>query len=99
MAPPLTPFAQDMTMLRTAVLLLPLVFAGPAQAAPAAELWERWAGHDPDSQTTVDHREFERFLLSRAYINNWRGVEIDDEGRLVASKIYDWPLNVAPWSK
>lgn len=35
---------------------------GPVQAAPRAELWERWLAHDPSSTAHVDHSPWERFL-------------------------------------
>jgi len=43
-------------------LLLVVVFAPPAAAAPRAELWERWTAHDPASTASVDHAAWDRFL-------------------------------------
>lgn len=45
-----------------ALLLLALVLASPAAAAPRAELWERWTAHDPASAAAVDHSAWDRFL-------------------------------------
>ncbi len=36
--------------------------AHTANAAPSAELWERWAAHDPASTTRLDHGAWTRFL-------------------------------------
>jgi len=52
---------------RVAIFLLFLSVAAavqqvPAQAAPRAELWERWLAHDPSSTATVDHSPWQRFL-------------------------------------
>ena len=44
------------------VVLLVLLTPVPAVAAPKAELWERWAAHDPASTITIDHRPFDQFL-------------------------------------
>jgi Protein of unknown function, DUF547 len=43
-------------------LLAPPMAAAPAGAAPKAELWARWAAHDPRSTTRVDHGTWARFL-------------------------------------
>jgi len=37
------------------------------QAAPAAELWERWTVHSPNSTVTVDHGAWDSFL--RTYVS------------------------------
>ena len=44
------------------VLVLASSVAGTAQAAPRAELWARWAAHDPASDITVDHAPWDRFV-------------------------------------
>jgi hypothetical protein len=44
------------------VCLILLLAAGVAQAAPRAELWERWTAHDPKSAQTIDHGAWEAFL-------------------------------------
>jgi len=36
--------------------------AGPAVAAPKAELWSRWLAHDPASAESVDHAPWSAFL-------------------------------------
>jgi hypothetical protein len=33
-----------------------------ALSAPRAELWERWAAHDPDAAATIDHAAWDRLL-------------------------------------
>lgn len=43
----------------SATLTLP---AGPAAAAPRADLWERWTAHDPASTATIDHGAWGAFL-------------------------------------
>lgn len=45
--------------------LVVLMLASPlssVRAAPDAELWGRWVGHDPASTETVDHAPWDRFL-------------------------------------
>jgi Protein of unknown function, DUF547 len=44
------------------VSLILLLAAGVAQAAPRAELWQRWTAHDPNSAQTIDHGAWEAFL-------------------------------------
>ncbi len=39
----------------------------PAQAAPKADLWERWTAHDPNSAVTLDHGPWDDFL--KAYVS------------------------------
>lgn len=42
---------------------IPLLgMAAPIAAAPAADLWEYWSSHDPQSRETVDHASWSRFL-------------------------------------
>jgi hypothetical protein len=43
--------------------LIALLAAGAAQAAPRAELWERWTAHDPKSTRQIDHSAWEAFLM------------------------------------
>ena len=45
---------------------LALLATSPADAAPKAELWERWTAHDAAATTTVDHAVWDRFL--KAYV-------------------------------
>jgi hypothetical protein len=47
--------------IRTVCLLL-LLAAGAAQAAPRADLWERWTAHDPRSTGRIDHSAWDDFL-------------------------------------
>jgi hypothetical protein len=49
-------------LIRTVCLLL-LLAVGAAQAAPQAELWERWLAHDPRSIRPVDHSAWDDFLM------------------------------------
>lgn len=49
-------------LIRTLCLLLLLATAG-AQAAPRAELWERWTAHDPQSARQIDHSAWEMLLM------------------------------------
>jgi hypothetical protein len=45
------------------VALVCLLALGPAaQAAPKAELWQRWETHDPQSDKRVEHGAFKAFL-------------------------------------
>lgn len=47
-----------------AILGLLMGLAGAsAQAAPRAELWERWLAHDPASILQIDHDEWDAFLV------------------------------------
>jgi len=43
--------------------LLLLLTAGAAEAAPRAELWERWTAHDPHAQRQIDHGAWDKFLM------------------------------------
>lgn len=45
-------------------LLIGVVATGvaTADAAPRAQLWERWLAHDPDSMHHIDHGEWDGFL-------------------------------------
>ncbi len=45
----------------TAMGAIAFASAGPAQAAPRAELWDRWTAHDPNSFQTVDHSAWDNF--------------------------------------
>lgn len=38
-------------------------------AAPKAELWQRWMGHDPAATTTIDHQAWDHFV--RAYVSSF----------------------------
>ena len=49
-------------MLIRLVCLILLLAAGVVQAAPRAELWERWTAHDPKSARAIDHGAWEAFL-------------------------------------
>lgn len=50
--------------LLTMAASLPLMATGSsiAAAAPAANLWDRWTAHDPQSRKAVDHTRWNRFL-------------------------------------
>lgn len=46
-----------------AILGLLMVLAGASgQAAPRAELWDRWLAHDPTSTRQIDHADWDAFL-------------------------------------
>ncbi len=49
-----------------------LVF--PSQAAPKAELWERWTKYDNTSTDTVSHSQWDTFL--KTYIANHDGINL-----------------------
>lgn len=49
-------------MARALALLLLMLAALPAWAAPKADLWERWTAHDPASTLSIDHRDWDDFL-------------------------------------
>jgi len=38
------------------------IAAAPVQAAPKADLWPRWTEHDSDSNETIDHSAWPRFI-------------------------------------
>jgi Protein of unknown function, DUF547 len=42
--------------------LLAILASALSQAAPRAELWDRWLAHDPDSMQQIDHAEWDAFL-------------------------------------
>jgi Protein of unknown function, DUF547 len=47
-----------------AILGLLMILAGAsAQAAPRAELWDRWLAHDPASILQIDHDDWDVFLV------------------------------------
>jgi len=46
----------------TAVVCAIGLLATAAHAAPRAELWPRWAAHDPAATATIDHAAWDRFL-------------------------------------
>lgn len=48
--------------IRTVCLFL-LLTAGAAQAAPRADLWERWIAHDSGSTRRIDHSAWDGFLM------------------------------------
>lgn len=58
-------------MRRVFLILVLLVLPTGGQAAPKADLWERWLAHDPSSITVVDHRPWARFL--RLYVRSGPG--------------------------
>ena len=66
-----------------------LASAGPASAAPRAELWSRWTANDPNSFTSVDHSVWDTF--TRRFVTrgsngvalvNYGGVSAADTGGL-----------------
>lgn len=48
--------------MRRLVILIGLLLALPAEAAPEKELWERWTRHVPQSAALIDHRPWDKFL-------------------------------------
>jgi hypothetical protein len=46
------------------VFAVAALLSGATGAAPEAELWERWAAHDPASAVEIDHAPWSRFLAS-----------------------------------
>ncbi len=57
---------QLMTVVIAVALALAMPYALAANAAPKAELWQRWTAHDPASTATVDHSAWQRFV--EAYV-------------------------------
>jgi hypothetical protein len=58
----------------------------PAVAAPSADLWARWAAHDPNSAASIDHAPWGRFLDRHVRtapdgVNRLIYGEAGDEGR------------------
>ena len=49
-------------MVRALALLLLVLTALPAWAAPKADLWQRWTAHDPASALEIDHGDWDDFL-------------------------------------
>ena len=52
-------------MVRALSLLSPillLLLTPLAQAAPEADLWQRWTAHDPASDETIDHQSWSDFI-------------------------------------
>lgn len=68
--------------LRTAVVML-LLLAADANAAPKAERWARWERHDPASTATIDHTPWAAFL-SRYVQTDSRGVNRVEYGSVEA---------------
>ncbi len=59
-------------------------------AAPAAELWARWATHRPEATEKIDHALWDKFLASYVRLGadgitrvNYRGVTAGDRGLLL----------------
>jgi len=68
-----------------------LAFAASAEAAPKAELWDKWLAHNPESTEVIDHSSWQDFLT--AYVApdgdgvvrvNYSGVSPADRKRLKA---------------
>ena len=57
---------QLITVVIAVALVLAMLYALAANAAPKAELWQRWTAHDPASTATVDHSAWQRFV--EAYV-------------------------------
>jgi hypothetical protein len=53
----------------TVCLVLALTMV-PAQAVPQSEAWDIWLEHDPDSVQSIDHAEWERFLVEYVRIGS-----------------------------
>lgn len=49
-------------MAKRLLLMVLALMATPALAAPDAELWSRWVGHDPAAKSIVDHSAWSAFL-------------------------------------
>ncbi len=50
------------TVVAAIALALALLYTFAANAAPQAELWQRWTAHDPASTATIDHSAWQRFV-------------------------------------
>ena len=46
------------------------VWALTSEAAPDADLWESWEAHNPESQVTVDHTAWQKFLDTHVVASN-----------------------------
>lgn len=66
-----------------AALVLPLAgfLSFEKLFAPKAEIWERWTTHDPLSPTAIDHRLWDRLLMTYV-IRGWDGVNRIAYGRV-----------------
>ncbi|MGF1624555.1 MAG: DUF547 domain-containing protein [Alphaproteobacteria bacterium] len=51
-------------------LLLAVLGGAPARAAPDAELWARWVGHDPASALQVDHGAWDVLIARYRSVGN-----------------------------
>lgn len=67
--------------LRTLIFLAAALLGSPAEAAPKAELWERWMAHDPASTAVIDHGWWDGF------IETYVAAGADGVNRLPYSKI------------
>ncbi|MBT7486392.1 MAG: DUF547 domain-containing protein, partial [Rhodospirillales bacterium] len=47
-----------------------MVWALTSQAAPDADLWKFWTAHNPESQVTVDHTDWQTFLDAHVVASN-----------------------------
>jgi hypothetical protein len=57
------PALRGLTLARLALALAALLLgAAPAVPAPKAELWPRWAAHDPAATATIDHGTWDGWL-------------------------------------
>jgi len=75
------------TIRRSLVLILLVLPAAAALAAPQAELWPRWEAHDPASTERLDHSEWGVFLDEYLIADHPSGVnrleyaDVDGDGR------------------
>lgn len=68
------------------VAVVAALLSGASEAAPRAELWERWAAHDPASTAVIDHAPWSRFLARYLRTSSDGVTRVDYAGVTVADR-------------
>jgi len=76
-----------MALIRSLSFVLALLLISPAaQAAPKADLWERWTAHDASSTQTIDHGAWDAFLAEYLSLPEDRVARLDYAGVSAADR-------------
>ncbi|MEX2644296.1 MAG: DUF547 domain-containing protein [Acetobacterales bacterium] len=64
-----------------------LLAGAPSQAAPAAELWERWTAHDARSDARIEHETWGGFLRRYVHVDPYGANRVDYGGVAAADRL------------